>query len=228
VQEPVERLRWVVAGRHLALFDLDGTLTTGDTMFAFVRHCRGDVRFVVGLVALAPMLVAHQLGILSAERAKVLFLSHYFRGWSRADLAAHAATFRDRLDAMLRPQARDRLRWHRDAGHDIVVVSASLDVWVRPWAERHGVTVLCTEASFQSDAWSGTLSTRNCNGAEKAERVRAALALDAYERIYTYGDSHGDAELLALGHEVSYRPFRSGVAISPATPEVRGESETSR
>jgi len=228
VQEPVEALRWVVADRHLALFDLDGTLTTGDTMFAFVRHCRGDVRFALGLVALAPVLVAHQLGLVSAERAKVLFLSHYFRGWSRTDLAEHAETFRDRLDAMVRPLARERLRWHRDAGHDVVVVSASLDVWVRPWAEGHGITLLCTEASFESDAWSGALSTRNCSGAEKVERVRAALALDAYERIYTYGDSHGDTELLALGHEASYRPFRSAVAISSASPAVRGESGTSR
>jgi HAD superfamily hydrolase (TIGR01490 family) len=198
-----------VTGRHLALFDLDGTLTTGDTMFAFVRHCRGDVRFVAGLFALAPMLVAHRLGLVSAERAKVLFLGHYFRGWSRRDLAEHAVSFRDKLDAMVRPHARQRLSWHRDAGHEVVVVSASLDLWVRPWAERHGVALLCTEAAFESDAWSGALSTRNCNGAEKVARVRAALALDTYDRIYTYGDSNGDRELLALGHEASFRPFRS-------------------
>lgn len=209
MHRPVEGLRWGVAGRHLALFDLDGTLTTGDTMLAFVRHCRGDVRFVAGLVALAPVLVAHRLGLLTAERAKVMFLGHYFRGWSRGALVEHANTFRDKIDAMVRPQARERLIFHRDAGHDVVVVSASLDLWVRPWAEQYGVTVLCTEASFVADAWSGALSTRNCNGAEKAARVRAALALDSYERIYTYGDSHGDAELLALGHEASFRPFRS-------------------
>jgi HAD superfamily hydrolase (TIGR01490 family) len=196
-----------VSTRHLALFDLDGTLTTGDTMFAFVRHCRGDLRFLLGLVALSPMLLAHRLGLVSAERAKVMFLRHFFRGWSRSDLATQAVTFRDRLDAMVRPLARERLRWHRDRGHDIVVVSASLDIWVRPWAENEGVTLLCTEAAYDSDAWSGALSTPNCNGPQKAERVRAALALDAYERIYAYGDSSGDTEMLALGHESSYRPF---------------------
>lgn len=198
--------------RTLALFDLDGTITTGDTMFAFVRHCHGNLRFLAGMVVLLPVLVAQRVGLVGAERAKISLLGHFFRGWSRSALEERAASFRPVLDGMVRPQARERLAWHREAGHDVVVVSASLDVWVRPWAEHHGVALLCTEARFDADTWAGALSTRNCNGAEKASRVRAAMQLEEYTRVYAYGDSHGDAELLALGHEVAWRPFRSATA----------------
>jgi HAD superfamily hydrolase (TIGR01490 family) len=210
------------------LFDLDGTLTTGDTMFAFVRHCRGDVRFVAGLVWLSPVLVAHRLGLVDAERAKIALLGHFFRGWSRARLEEHAAAFSDVIDRMVRPGAKERLAWHRDAGHDVFVVSASLDVWVRPWAARHGLRLLCTEARYDADTWAGALAGPNCNGAEKAARVRAALRLEDYARVYTYGDSHGDTELLALGHEPVFRPFRDAVPVTPATPADRGASGTSR
>jgi phosphatidylglycerophosphatase C len=213
-----------VTDRALALFDLDGTLTTGDTMFAFVRHCRGDARFAAGIVWLAPLLVAHRLGLVGAERAKVALLGHFFRGWTRADLEAHAASFSDVIDRMVRPLALERLAWHREAGHEVVIVSASVDVWVRPWAARHGITLLCTEAHFHEDRWTGRLASPNCNGAEKAVRVRAALRLADYTRVYTYGDSHGDTELLALGHEPTFQPFRGAIAI----PADRGASGTSR
>jgi HAD superfamily hydrolase (TIGR01490 family) len=198
-----------MAGRHLALFDFDGTITTSDTMFGFVWHAHGPVRAWLGLLCLSPILVAHRVGLVPADRAKVALLRWFFGGQNRAAMEAWAASFADAIDRVVRPAALERLAWHREQGHDVVVVSASLDVWVAPWAERHGLRLLCTSGRFDGDVFTGDLACPNCNGAEKEARIRAALDLDAYDSVYGYGDSEGDAEMLGLADEMWFKPFRT-------------------
>ncbi|HHO53172.1 MAG TPA: HAD-IB family hydrolase [Deltaproteobacteria bacterium] len=193
---------------HLALFDFDGTLIDRDSMLEFVRHCRGSTRFFLGMAWLSPVLVAHRLRLLAAERAKVIFLRHFLGGMERAALAEAAASFADRLDGFLRPGALERVVWHRSQGHDVWVVSASLDLWLEPWMERQGLRVLCTRGHFDGDRFTGALSGPNCNGAQKALQIQQTLDLERYERIYAYGDSSGDTEMLALAHEARFKPFR--------------------
>lgn len=191
----------------LALFDLDGTVTSRDTMLAFVLHCRGAVRTALGLVWLSPWLAAYVAGLVPNHAAKVRLLKHFLGGATRAELGVLAASFADEIDRLVRPRARDRLAWHREQGHDVVLVSASLDLWVRPWAERHGLRLLCTEARWDGEVFTGELATPNCHGPEKEARIRGALVLAGYERVWAYGDSSGDAEMLALAHVAAFRPF---------------------
>jgi HAD superfamily hydrolase (TIGR01490 family) len=214
---------------QLALFDFDGTLTRTDTMFAFVRAVRGPVALFVGLLLLSPWLTAHRLGLLSAQHAKTRLLRWFFGGMTRAELLRHGSAFASRIDGLLRPAAMDRLAWHRAHGHEVWIVSASVDVWLRPWADDRGIRVLCTEAAFDGDVFRGALATPNCNGPEKERRIRAAVDLSRYATIYAYGDSAGDAEMLALADESWFRTFGHDPAplTSPrATPEAPSTSET--
>jgi phosphoserine phosphatase len=50
--------------------------------------------------------------------------------------------------------------------------------------------------------------TKNCYGIEKSNRVNKAYNLSGYDHIYSYGDTRGDTELLALADESFYKPFR--------------------
>ncbi|MEQ1568685.1 MAG: HAD-IB family hydrolase [Myxococcota bacterium] len=196
-----------MSDRRLALFDFDGTVTTHDTLFAWVRHCRGPVWMALGLAWLSPLLVANRVGLVGGERAKTTLLRLFFGGVPRERLAAWASSFVDVLDRGVRPAALAKLAWHRAEGHEVVVVSASLDLWLRPWAERHGLGLLCTEARFVDERFDG-LATPNCNGPEKERRIREALRLDEYVFVYAYGDSEGDVEMLALADESHLKPFR--------------------
>ena len=196
----------------LALFDFDGTLTRADTMFAFVRHVVGLPRLVLGLVWLSPMLVLHRVGVVAATPAKEAFLKHFLGGRSEVSLRAAAETFADVADGLLREGALARIAWHQEAGHRVVVVSASLRLWLGPWCARHGLELLCTEPELVDGCFSGRLASVNCNGPEKVVRVRALLDPEASRPIWAYGDSSGDRELLALADEASFRPFRGGDA----------------
>lgn len=191
----------------LALFDFDGTLTDRDTMLAFCRHVCGTPRFLVGMLWLSPMLVAMKLKLVPNARAKAIFLRHFLGGRDRASLASHAEAFADIVDGWLRPGAMERIAWHREQGHTVRIVSASLDVWLLPWAARHGLDVLCTRGRFDGDTFTGDLEGPNCNGEEKVARVRADVNIASFGEVHAYGDTSGDQAMLELATHPTFRPF---------------------
>jgi HAD superfamily hydrolase (TIGR01490 family) len=199
----------MVRPMQLALFDFDGTLTDRDTMLAFCKHVRGPTRFWLGMVWLTPVFAAMALKLIPNDRAKVLFLTHFLGGMERSALHEAAASFADHIDGWLRPGARERLDWHLAQGHEVSVVSASLDLWLMPWMNRQGLRCLCSTAAWDGDTFTGELSGPNCNHEEKVVRVRAVFDLEGFERVYAYGDSSGDQAMLALADEATFKPFRS-------------------
>lgn len=193
--------------RELALFDFDGTLTTRDTMFVFLRHVVGPVRLLLALALLSPVLVGMKLGLVDNARAKDLLLRLLLGGRSRSDLEAAARSFVPLVEPLIRPEGRARLGWHRAQGHEVRIVSASLDLWVAPWAAAQGVGVLATPAGWRGERFVG-LGGPNCNGDEKVRRVDAELDRGAFDAVHAYGDTGGDRAMLAIAHHAHFKPFR--------------------
>lgn len=84
-------------------------------------------------------------------------------------------------------------------GDRVVVVTASMLQWVKPWCESHGVAeVLATEPEIDSctSTLTGRFATPNCHGEEKMRRVRALVGEPGGYEIWAYGDSHGDDAML--------------------------------
>lgn len=193
--------------RALALFDFDGTLVDRDSMLAYCQHVVGPARYWLGMVWLTPMLALYITKLIPNDRAKVIMLRHFLGGHSRDHLAERARSFSEIMDSWLRPGALERVRWHLDEGHDLFVVSASLDIWLGPWADRHGLKLLCTRAAYDEAGFAG-LDSANCHGAEKVRRVQGEVDPGSYATVYAYGDSSGDTQMLAIASEASFRPFR--------------------
>jgi phosphatidylglycerophosphatase C len=106
--------------------------------------------------------------------------------------------------------ARDRIAWHRREGHEVAIVSASLDVYLDEVARTLGVAhVLCTSLDRDAQgACTGALRGANCRGPEKAARLRALLGDEDVE-LWAYGNSSGDDEMLAFAqHPVRVRRGR--------------------
>jgi phosphatidylglycerophosphatase C len=193
--------------RELALFDFDGTLTTKDTMFVFLRHVVGPVRLPLALWVLSPMLIAMKLGLVPNATAKGILLRVLLGGRTRDELEAAARSFVSVVDPLIRPGGRERLRWHLSEGHDVRIVSASLDLWVGPWAEAQGVALIATPTGWEGGRFVG-LGGTNCNGEEKVVRVRAALDLEDFDAVHAYGDTSGDEPMLAIAQHAHFKPFR--------------------
>jgi phosphatidylglycerophosphatase C len=194
----------------LALFDLDGTLTTRDTMFAFAADVAGWGALGLALLWHAPRLGLLAAGLAPAGPTKGALLATCFRRLDRAQLEAGARRFAaERMPGLLRPGAEAALKEHLAQGHTVLLVSASFDLWVLPWAERMGLRALATPAAWAGGRFAGLGGTNN-HGPEKVRRLREVLDPSAFDRVIAYGDSSGDRELLALAHEPRWRPFRGG------------------
>jgi HAD superfamily hydrolase (TIGR01490 family) len=131
------------------------------------------------------------------DLVKVALLRSLFRGFSAVRLEEEGRTFAATLAAGMRPALRERLEWHRSMDHRVVIVSASLGAYLRPFGESLGVDgVLAVEMESDGDGvLTGEIVGLNVRGAEKLERLRAWLT-DAEVELWAYGDSRGDLELL--------------------------------
>lgn len=101
-----------------------------------------------------------------------------------------------------------KIEWHQSQGHHVVVVSASLECWLRPWCEQNTLELIATRLDITDGKVSGRLLSKNCYGIEKANRIKEKFDLNQFDTVYAYGDSRGDKEMLDLAHEKHYKPFR--------------------
>lgn len=192
----------------LVLFDVDGTLTNADTMFAFAVFSAGKLRLLLALWLVSPVLVGMKLGLVDRGLAKGVLLRVCFAGIDQATLQHAAARFAtERLPQLLRPGAREQIEEYRAAGARVVLVSASLDLWLTPIAEALGVALISTEAAWSGERFVG-LAGPNCRGPEKVRRIQAQLDPADYAHCIAYGDSSGDREMLAMADEAHFQPFR--------------------
>ena len=193
----------------VAVFDFDGTLTRRDSMFPFLLWAVGRLRFWWGMLVLSPMLLRYALRLIPNWRAKEAMLSYFFANWPEERLYKLGQRFAVQvIPQLLRPEALRRLRWHQEQGHQLVVLSASLEAYLLPWGEQMGFDqVISTRLEVQSGIVTGRILGKNCYGIEKVERLKAYLGDLSGYCLYAYGDSLGDRELLNIANYPYYRTF---------------------
>lgn len=186
----------------VAAFDVDKTLTTHDCVVPFLRRVGGR-RFLMRLAIRTPELAVAVLRR-RRDRIKALATRAAVRGRRHDEIVDEARSFADDVwERWMRPDTVARLRWHIEAGHRVVLVSASYRDYLEPLAERLGAhAVLSTELEVRNGICTGDLDGPNCRGSVKAERLRAWIAAQEMPGadIHAYGDSAGDRDLLALAH----------------------------
>jgi HAD superfamily hydrolase (TIGR01490 family) len=193
----------------LVLFDFDGTITTDDSLIKFIRFAEGDVKTIWGIMMLSPILIAYKLGFIPNYKAKQLMLSYFFKGMDEQQFYKVAEEYSlNHIGTILRPKAMEMIAWHKEQGHQVVIVSASIECWLKPWCDKNELDLIATKIEMHDGVVTGKLLTKNCYGIEKANRVSAEYNLNDYDYIYAYGDSRGDKELLELANESFYKPFR--------------------
>jgi HAD superfamily hydrolase (TIGR01490 family) len=193
----------------LVLFDFDGTITTDDSLIRFIRFVAGDAKFIWGMILLSPMLTAYKLKLIPNYKAKQYMLSYFFKGMSEEKFMQVANEYSlKHIKTILRPKAMEKITWHKEQGHKIIIVSASIECWLKPWCNEKNLDLIATKLEVKDSIITGKFSTRNCYGIEKANRVKEQYNLSDYDHIYAYGDSRGDRELLAIADESFYKPFR--------------------
>jgi len=189
----------------VAAFDVDGTLTVRDCVFPFLLSV-GRGRFVARVAARAPEIV-RLVARRDRDGLKALFVSAALKGQSVERVENLGAAFAGRVSASwMRRDVAEKLRWHQDQGHVVVLVSASLSPYLLPLGDILEVdAVLCTEPEEEEGTYTGALRGPNCRGAEKMVRLEAwahDAGISGHDWLqYAYGDSAGDAAMLRAAGE---------------------------
>ena len=206
----------------VAAFDVDGTLTTRDSVVPFLWRVAGP-GLVRGMLRRAGTL-AGALARRDRDTVKELAISAAFEDRDHAEVATAGERWARVIEAdRLRADTTDRMRWHQSRGHAVVLVSASLDAYLEPLARSLGLgAVLCSTLEVDGGGrCTGRLVGDNCRGAEKARRLTEWLAgheaaTGRTATLWAYGDSAGDDEMLAMADH----PVRVGRPTLSAAPEV--------
>ncbi len=190
-------------GRVAAFFDVDKTLLDINSGKSWIARAwrRGELPVPALMRSLWWLLkyvfagdrfdfedVATQAAALYAGRSEAALAEDVER-WFESTLSAHICT-----------QGRERIAYHRDAGHILVLLTSGVRFLAAPLAARLEVEhVLCTELEVDER---GLLTGRHvrpaCGGPGKifhAERFAAEHGVDL-ERSFFYTDSASDIPML--------------------------------
>lgn len=190
---------------ELALFDFDHTVTTCDTYGRFLRRVATPEQLAQAWWKVGPWLLAYRLKLISAARIRARVTRLTFSNRHSEDIATQAAGYaRDVLPGVVRPQMLEQIRWHLQQRHTVVIVSGSLDLYLRPWCESLGVGLICNRLESRDGRLTGRYADGDC-GPRKAEHIRQRYDLSRFQRIHAYGDSSEDRPMLALAHDRWYR-----------------------
>jgi HAD superfamily hydrolase (TIGR01490 family) len=182
----------------VAVFDFDGTITTQDSLWKFLKFSQSRARLYAGLLCISPVIILYLLKIISNDKAKELLFSCFFKRWSLQKFNSVCRQFSVQIEQMLRLDVLKILDEHKRNGHRIYIISASVENWIIPWAENHGIAgVLATQIEVDfSMRLTGKFKSKNCYGIEKVNRLSAVLPDRKSYYLYAYGDSNGDKEMI--------------------------------
>jgi phosphatidylglycerophosphatase C len=199
--------------RPAALFDFDHTLLNGESLSLFLRYVTGRFRrALLDLPRLGLWMAPYSVGAVSKEKmkTKAFWVLRHVPAEERPELAT--AFFEQVLKPRIFEAGLEKVRWHREQGHTLVLASASCDVYMQAVGRMLGFDlVVCTRTRLEGPDDLPVVFGPNCYGREKLRRL---LELDFFHTTdwaasYAYSDHPSDLPMLLLcGHKVAVNPTR--------------------
>lgn len=194
--------------KTIAAFDFDGTIIRRDSLPDFLLRTFGKGAFLLRLPLIVGMKVAALSGILSSHKAKEKVIASFVQGMREGDFQAACRAYARHIPCLAYPAALREIQTHQEAGHEVIIITASVPDWIRPWAEATGILAIeGTELERKDGILTGRFSNINCKGEEKVCRMRNRYP-DLHYILYAYGDSTSDRALLDMADYSFYKPFR--------------------
>ncbi|WP_194788253.1 HAD family hydrolase [Pseudomonas sp. UFMG81] len=206
---------------RLALFDLDNTLLGGDSDHAWGDYlCERGILDPVAYKARNDAFYQDYLAGTLDLQAYLAFSMEILAATEPAQLEQwHREFMRDCIEPMILPKALALLQQHREAGDQLVIITATNRFVTAPIARRLGVRVLlATECEQVDGRFTGRSTDIPCFREGKVTRLTRWMLENGFdlEDSYFYSDSMNDLPLL---EQVTH-----AVAVDP-DPKLRAEAE---
>lgn len=183
-----------------ALFDFDGTLISGFSVFAFIEEQikRADLspREITELMAAVASYGIGRVGFSGLMVAAARML----RGVNEHNYAEFGEeVYQKYLARQIYPESRALVEAHLKKGHTVAIISSATRYQIDSAAADLGIdTILCTELVVENGEFTGSVVRPTCWGQGKvtaAEKLAQARGVNLDESFF-YTDSHEDLALL--------------------------------
>lgn len=185
----------------LVFFDLDGTITRRDSLSGYLlgfalRHPLRLPRFLTVLPDIARFCFDRNRG-----RLKGALVAKIMGGVTRQTVDDwNHGYVRNLLQRGVFSEARLAIERHRSAGDHLVLMSATVDLYVPAIAEALGFAEhICTPVRWHEDGTlQGALAGDNVRDLEKARQLKQVALRHPGKRLVGYGNSAPDLDHLQL------------------------------
>ncbi|WP_343662807.1 HAD family hydrolase [Chryseobacterium mucoviscidosis] len=193
--------------KKLYCFDFDGTLTYKDTMFMYLKFY-DSTRFRLQFLKHIPLFVLLKLKLADTEKVKKSFIGSILKGQTQEKIEKKSRQFFEHYyPKIVRENALDFIQNMDRNNTQSLLVTASLDIWTKPFAEAFKMQLISTKAEFRNGVFTGNFVGKNCNGNEKLVRIQQEISNHKYDKIIAFGDTSGDKPMLMWANEGHYQFF---------------------
>lgn len=204
------------SSKVVAFFDLDKTIIATSSVYVYGREFLHSglispaTALQISIAKATYMIAGHSSEQMDTTRDQ---LAQMIVGWSEEQVKTIATeTMHSLVTPTIYEEARELIRMHQEAGHDVVIISASARILVEPIAQELGVeTVVATELVVKDGKFTGEMPFY-CKGEMKAQAIAELTQQRGYalESSFAYSDSVTDLPMLeAVGHPVVVNPDRA-------------------
>jgi fatty acyl-CoA reductase len=196
----------------VALFDMEGTIITSNVVESYVWTKMADLspddwpRELVSVFGRIPS----YLQIDRRDRGD--FLRTFFRRYEGASVEGVERLIDHHVGEFMLQKASSaairRIREHRAAGHQTILITAAATIFVRPLAPLFDMVIGC-ELEERDGRYTGFMSSPPLVGEARAAWLRRYALQDGIDlkQSYAYADSYSDLPLLrAVGNPVAVSP----------------------
>jgi HAD superfamily hydrolase (TIGR01490 family) len=207
-----------------AFFDVDGTLVQTTIAHYYVYFRRRRMTPLLGKLWNAAFMVKCGyyvvLDKINRSRLNVVFYRSY-AGLPASEIRGQAMDcYHDVMKPRRFEQAAECMATHRNAGHEIVLATGSIDFIIAPLAKDLGADSVISPTLAVSDGrFTGELDGLPISEEEKARRIEEfadARGIDL-SQSHAYGDSIADLPMLEIvGHPHAVNPDKALAATARA------------
>lgn len=184
--------------KNLALFDFDGTLCTKDSFTGFIFYSQSKRHILRQGLKILPWIQGYYLNMYPAHAMRPKLYRAMFSNSDAMDIHDLAQNYAQDLMQHLNPQLLKQLQQHQQLGHKVALVSASVDLYLKPVCSLLGIDLICSEVEVKNLKITGSYLTEDCSGEQKRKRILAKYNLHEFESVYAYGNSNEDLAMLDL------------------------------
>ena len=194
----------------IAFFDLDGTITKKDTFIDFIIYVNGRFNYFKGLIILSPWIFLYFIKIFPNYRLKEKFFKYYLSKYPCNKLNTLGKEYAiNIIPTITYKEAINRIEWHRNNDHRIIILTASSPIWLSEWCSSNKIEIIGTEFESINGKYTGKIKGKNCHGREKLKIVSEILASCDATDSFGYGDSKSDLYFMKALKKFEYRGFKS-------------------